>query len=366
MLRLLLKRILYALPTLWLMVSVLFLLSRILPGNYGEQQVLQKEEAFYGKGSQQSRTAAYGQLLERTNQQLPLFYFSIAPLSENGIQPDTYQYLLPEFNWHGTQNQYHRWAASLIKGSLGESYRTSRPVIETIADAAGNTFWIILVSTVLTITLALVAGITMVGSKYKISRRLLLPSLIFIDSVPLFVISLLLLLLLANPDTLQLFPVYGLGFHTTEQLTGWDAAITHVPYLVLPIVCLVLAELPYLTNQFYSSLAGTMQAEYIKTAKAKGLTESQVIRKHAFRNALLPVITVLSDTLPALLAGTIIIETVFAIPGLGRLLVTSVLARDFPVIVGIVVVVALVKMAAHIIADMLYAVADPRLRTSGR
>ncbi|MER2997176.1 ABC transporter permease [Pontibacter populi] len=362
MLRLLTSRLLYAVPIVWLMVSAIFLLSRILPGTFGEQ-LFTDDAAFYSKGSQQQKTAAYEQLLKRTNQQLPLFYVGLEPITKANANTG-YTYLLPDFTWNGTHNQYHIWASEVLTGSFGASFASTRPVMEVITEAAGNTIWIIGSSMLVTIALALVLGVAMVRWQNAKWPSWLLSFLIVLDCFPLFVLTLLLLLLLANPDVLQLFPVFGLGYSSVVNQNGITVLLYQFPYLVLPILCLVLANLPYLTNQFYSSLAGTMQAGYIKTARAKGLRAQKVITGHALRNALLPVITILSDMLPALVAGTGIIEIIFAIPGIGRLLINSVVARDFPVIVGIVVVIAIFKMVSHVIADVLYALADPRIRNS--
>ncbi|MEJ8755739.1 ABC transporter permease [Pontibacter sp. H259] len=364
MLRYLFKRLLLAIPVLWVMVSVIFILSRILPGTFGEQ-ILLADEGFYGNGAKQERALAYQQLLERTNQQLPVFYVGLTPLSESNTSQN-YSYLLPQFTWHGAQNQYHLWVSALLTGSLGESFASARPVNAMIGEAAANTFWILSISMVLTMLLALVLGTSMVLGKGIRLRRIILPALIVLDSFPFFVLCLLMLLLFANPDMLQLFPAFGLGFLAPGHESGFLQTLQQFPYFVLPILCLVLANLPYLTNQFYTSLAGTMQAEYIRTAHAKGLTPFQVVTHHALRNALLPVITILSDMIPALVAGAVVIEVIFAIPGIGRLLVTSVLARDFPVIVGIVVVIALVKMLSHVVADICYALVDPRIKQDAR
>jgi peptide/nickel transport system permease protein len=171
-----------------------------------------------------------------------------------------------------------------------------------------------------------------------------------------------LLVLLASPAFLQLFPVYGMGYYSPVSLTWFQAISQWLQFMALPMLCLVLANLPYLTNQFYHALAAVASQDYIRTARAKGLSEGAVIRKHMLRNALLPVITLLSDFLPALVAGAVIIETIFAIPGIGRLLIDSVLARDYPVIVGIVIIIAVFKLLAHLLSDMLYALADPRIR----
>ncbi|WP_162426953.1 ABC transporter permease [Pontibacter pudoricolor] len=364
MLRHLFRRLLYAIPVLWVMVSAIFLLSRILPGAFGEQ-LFTDDSGFYSKGSQQQKTIAYEQLLKRTKQQLPLFYVGFTTIDAAETHTG-YSYLVPDLTWNGTENLYHIWAAEVLTGSLGESFASTRPVTEVIAEAAGNTIWIMLFSMAITIVLALMAGITMVLWQESKWPSLLLSFLIVLDSLPLFVLSLLLLLLLASPDALQLFPVFGLGYSSVGNNGVLTSLLFKLPYLALPIFCLVLTNLPYLTNQFYSSLAGTMQAGYIKTARAKGLRNYSIITRHALRNALLPIITILSDMLPALVAGTGIIEIIFAIPGIGRLLVNSVLARDFPVIVGIVVVIAVFKMISHALADVLYALADPRIKNSAK
>jgi peptide/nickel transport system permease protein len=153
-----------------------------------------------------------------------------------------------------------------------------------------------------------------------------------------------------------------MGYFSETKLTWFQARSQWLQFMALPMLCLVLANLPYLTNQFYHALSGTANQDYIRTARAKGLSENNVIRRHMLRNALLPVITLLSDFLPALVAGAVIIETIFAIPGIGRLLIDSVMARDYPVLVGIVVMVAVFKQLAHLFADLLYAMADPRIR----
>ncbi|MBC5774940.1 ABC transporter permease [Pontibacter sp. KCTC 32443] len=360
MLRYTFQRLFIAIPILWVMASVIFLFSRILPGTFGEQQLLQTDAEFYSKASKQERDASYQQLLERTNQQLPVFYVSLAPISVN---PDhNYSYLIPDLEWHGTKNQYHLWASDVLQGSLGESFVKAQPVNSLIYEAAGNTIWVLGISITLTVALAILLGTGLMLGKGGKLRRIILPSLVIVDSIPFFVLALLLLLLFANPDTLQLFPAFGLGYTSAAEQHWWASLLSEFPYLVLPILCLTLSYLPYLTNQVYSSLAGTMQADFIKTARAKGLSSYKVVTNHALRNALLPVITTLSDMLPTLVAGTVVIEVIFAIPGIGRLLVTSVLARDFPVIVGIVVVIALAKMLSNVVADICYSIADPRIR----
>lgn len=353
----LLRKLLLAIPAIWLLGTLVFLLSRLLPGSFAEERLLNQEGGFYGKGSQSSREEALRQYQERTGQNLPVFYFGLASQNESpGIS------LLPQLSWHGANNQYHRWLKGIFTGDLGTSYRTGLPVLDTIWKSIGNTFWLLLASMLVTLILALELSILMARARLRWLRSLVLPILFFIDSIPMLVLSLLLLVLLANPDFLQLFPVYGMGYFVPGQLGFWQEMGQRLQYMALPHLALVLVNLPYITNQVYSSLQAALQADYTRTARAKGLPERLVIRRHALRNALLPLITIVSDFLPALVSGSILVETIFAIPGIGRLLVESVLARDYPVLVAIVLVVLVVRMVAYTLADIAYTLADPRLK----
>ena len=452
-----LKRFLVSIPVIWLLITVVFLLSRLLPGTYGAESIQSGEGNTYNKSTQQQRDKAYQAYLHKTGQDLPAFYFSIGSqansshkksgkaVSDKLVEQLTWQfgneqkalsyynrltnlkevleygqhqeqlpllykiqntliadsilyysqfliaqlpagkaktyslqleqaakdltqntsafkYLLPALQWHGANNQYHTWLLQLIKGDMGKSYKDARPVAGILWEAVTNTFWLILLSMAVTFILALELSIIMVRKSRISWKKILMPGLYFADSIPLFVLSLLLLILFATPDFFPVFPVFGLGYQAFEPMPWYTQFLQTMPFLILPVICLVLANLPYLTNQLYRALADTMQSDFIRTARSKGLKERSIIRKHALRNALLPVITVLSDFLPALVAGSVVIETIFAIPGIGRLLITSVFARDFPVILGIVLLVALVKMASHFVADICYTQADPRVR----
>ncbi|MFD2245235.1 ABC transporter permease [Pontibacter ruber] len=447
------KRLVLVLPMLWLIASLFFLLSRLLPQGLGAGNILKGDEQ-YSKGSKESRERSYRQYLHKTQQDLPLFYFSIharaepdtlyrvypeserlhlrrlawkygnwplvsayysgvkqahtlaaqqdqlqphfealhtstvAPAilaaassiaeadQENAFQTaillrnakrmvehrQDYLGLLPTLSWNGSKNQYHNWLTEVLQGNFGTSYRDHRAVPAILAEAIGNTFWLLILSMAISVVLAFELSILMVRQKGRKWRRLFLPVLFLTDSIPTFVLALLLLVLLASPAFLQLFPVYGMGYYSPAGLPWHESLARQVQFMALPVLCLTLANLPYLTNQVYRSLATTGNEDYTRTARAKGLSETRIIRKHMLRNAWLPIITLLSDFLPALVAGALIIETIFAIPGVGRLLLTAVQARDYPVMMGIVVIVALFKMLSHLVADALYSLADPRIR----
>ncbi|MFD1187592.1 ABC transporter permease [Pontibacter rugosus] len=441
---------------LFVLGTTLFLLSRLLPGSFGEERILQREASYYSTSDENSRRKAYFRFQQRAGLDKPVFYVSISPAA----LPDTVQqivpearrrqlevltflygnwpavsaydahvnqlyaqldpkekqklgpelqtlrsstnikelrqalnkttkaigssaskpiaaieqqlqtlennastsFLVPQLQWHGTNNQYHQWLADILKGEFGSSYRTGRPVLEMIWEAIGNTFWLLLCSMAITIVLGLELSIQMVKGRMHWLRRLTLPSLFILDSIPLFVLALLLLVLFANPDFLQLFPMYGMGYYMPQTLTIWQQLTQWFQFMALPMICLILVNLPYIANQIYTSLQATLGSDYIRTAKAKGLPEHRIIRSHAFRNSLIPLITIVSDFLPALVDGAFIIETVFAIPGIGRLLVESVVARDYPVLLAVVLIILTVRMFAYALADIGYAWADPRVK----
>jgi peptide/nickel transport system permease protein len=336
------------------------------------------EQNLTGEQRQQHQAQLYALRHHSSPQELQAAVAGIAerfpaPLvKQSGIQESSqrllqnssrFAYLLPVLQWHGVQNQYHRWLTGLTSGSLGNSLKDGRPVLTVLLQAIQNTWWLLVCSMVLASLLSLELALRMVRRNGRRWRQAVLPTLFLLDSVPLFVLAIVLLVLLASPAFLQLFPVYGMGYYSAQSLPWWQALGQWLQYMALPMLCLALANLPYLTNQFYQSLATVQTQDYIRTARAKGLSENRVIRRHMLRNALLPLITLLSDFLPALVAGAVLIETIFAIPGVGRLLLESVLSRDYPVIVGIVVVVAVFRLLAHLLSDLLYAQADPRIST---
>ncbi|WP_266205112.1 ABC transporter permease [Pontibacter kalidii] len=370
----LLRRILLAIPTIWLLGTLVFLLSRMLPGSFGEERFLNPEASFYNQSSQSSREAAFREYQQRTGQHLPLFYFSLSsyeqPQAPPNLQPEatqeqlelSYSYLLPQFNWNGTSNQYHHWLSGILTGDFSTSYRTGQPVLEMIRNSIGNTFWLLLTGMAVTLALALELSILIARKRMQRLRRLLLPSLFVVDSIPMLVLALLLLVLLANPDFLQLFPVYGMGYYAPDNLDFWQELGQQMQFMALPLLALVLVNLPYITNQVYNSLQASLQANFTRTARAKGLPEHLVIRRHALRNALLPLITIVSDFIPALVSGSILVETIYAIPGIGRLLIESVMARDYPVLVAIILVVLVVRMISYALADTAYVWADPRIK----
>ena len=261
--------------------------------------------------------------------------------------------------WHGTRNQYHRWAWQTIRGDLGTSFRTSEPVTHRLRAALGVT--LPLTGTAATLAVALALALAQALAARPRWHGAVRAGLGVLQAFPLFVVALLLLLAFANPETLAWFPANGLARPSDifGEGIGFGQTLAH---LVLPVAALTLAALPELTLQLEAALAQELDAEYATTARAKGLAERAVIRRHALRNALLPTLTQLTDLLPALVAGAVVVEVVFGLPGMGRLLAEAGAARDYPVLVGGVLLTGAARLFSLLLADVFYFWADPRIR----
>ncbi|OUJ75334.1 ABC transporter permease [Hymenobacter crusticola] len=352
MLRLLLTRLLRLLPVTWGIVSVFFLLSRALPD---DQLLARAIESQLDTGSRAitapQRQALELQLRRRLGLDKPVFYFSIQRSATGGQS---------HWRWHGLRNQYHLWWLDVVRGELGRSYRDNKPVASLLIETLRFTLPFTAAAAFLAIGAALWLSLWM--TRHSRWRSYLLTILYSLDALPLFVVALVLLYLLANPDMLALFPVY--GFDNPEPTDTWLANVgSYLHHLALPVFSLVLITLPGLVTQLDASLQHELQTAYAVTARAKGLAFRQVVRHHTLRNALLPVVALVTDLLPAMVAGAVVVEVIFALPGMGRLLADAAAARDYPVLQGSVLLIASVRLLSHIVADGLYWQLDPRLRS---
>jgi ABC-type dipeptide/oligopeptide/nickel transport system permease component len=240
--------------------------------------------------------------------------------------------------------QYATFVANALTGDFGESFRTGRPVLEEIGTRYGNTLMLGLVAVVFGTFLGIVTGIiTAVYRDTWIDTTVLAVSLLGI-SVPTFFLGLLLMLY---------FSVY-LGWLPLTGIGTWQ-------HVVLPAATLAIPNAAIISRITRSSLVEVLNQDYVRTARAKGLGEFVVINGHAVRNALIPVVTVAGLQMGYLLGGAVVTETVFAWPGIGRLIVQSISARDFPVVQAAVLLLALTFVAVNLLTDLLYRLLDPRI-----
>lgn len=270
-------------------------------------------------------------------------------------------------NWgldHPVHVQYFFWLKNVLRGDLGTAYIINRPVTELIAERIPATLLLMATSLFFILLVSIPLGVL---SAYKKGRGLdnIISVLSFLGmSVPSFWLALMLMLLFSVK----------LGFLPSSGMSDPILADTSLPgkladivrHMVLPVLTMVIIGFAGLTRYIRSGTIEVLGQNYIKAARAKGLSERTVLFKHALRNSLLPVITILGMTIPDLFAGAFIIETIFAWPGMGRLGVGAVFSRNYPLIMGIVFISSLLIILGNLAADVLYSVADPRIRTEGK
>lgn len=275
-------------------------------------------------------------------------------------------------------NQYHRWifgdgnwltakgstdCKGILHGDFGYSYETKLPVSNVIADHLRWSLLFTLVSILLAYLISLPIGIKAAAKKHSLFDRTSSVILFILYSMPTFWVATLLLMNFANPNAIAIFPASGIQPVTgiPENANLFEILKIRLPYLILPTICYTYAQLAFLSRITRVSMLEIISQDYIRTGYAKGLSQHKVIYKHAFRNALLPIITVFSNVFPAALSGAVIIETVFTIPGMGQQIVQAIFAKDYPVIIDVFTLTGVLTLVGYLFADILYAFADPRI-----
>jgi peptide/nickel transport system permease protein len=259
--------------------------------------------------------------------------------------------------------QYLLWVGRLARLDMGISFsQDHRPVADKILERIPITITLNLLSIALIMSVAIPIGILSAVRQNSLFDRLA-GLFVFVGySIPSFWLGLLLMIFFGN--YLGWLPISGIRSLNAEYLSPPQAFLDLISHLVLPVFLLAFSGLAGLSRYMRSNMLEVIRQDYITTARAKGLSERTVIFKHALRNALLPVITILGLSIPELIGGSVIFESIFVIPGMGQLFYGSVMARDYPVIMGILVIGAVLTLLGNLIADISYALADPRIRIS--
>ncbi len=262
--------------------------------------------------------------------------------------------------------QYLKWMKGLITLDLGRSFAPDRrPVWEKIKERLPITLLINVLSMIIIFVVAVPLGVASAVREGSLFDRAT-TVLVFIGyAMPGFWLALLLMMLLGIKW--HLLPISGLhSLMGYEQMSFWEKVLDWAKHLIIPLFVSAFGGLAGLSRFMRSSMIEALRQDYITTARAKGLPERVVIYKHALRNALLPVITILGLSIPGLVGGSVIFESIFSIPGIGQLMWQAVMARDYPVIMGNLVIVSVLTLLGNLIADICYALADPRIRLGGR
>ncbi len=280
--------------------------------------------------------------------------------------PQPGRVLLPRLIWNGTDNQYHRYLAGMLRGDFGVSYTDRRSVAGKIARALPRTALLNGVALFLVYLLAVPLGMYMARYAGSLFDRwaTLLTFLGF--GIPSFWVATLLANFFTTPAFgMDYFPSMGFG-DVPPGVGWWEEVQVRASHLILPVACLTYPALAYVARHLRAAALLQLRQPYVNTARMKGLSESQVLWRHVFRNAAFPLVTLLGGLLPGLLAGSVLIEQIFNLPGMGRLLFTSALARDWPVVTALVLLNGLVTVIGLWLADVGYVLLDPRLRLGKR
>lgn len=276
------------------------------------------------------------------------------------------------------KNQYHRWifgdgnwltgqgsifSKGILRGDFGISYMTKQPVSEVIYSKIIWSLFFSLFSTVIAYFISIPIGIKAAvkrGSRFDGASSF---SLFILYSLPNFWVATLLLVTFANPDVLNWFPASGVkpagGFPVNSGYL--EKLILSLPYLVLPLLCFCYNSFAFLSRTMRAGMLEVLEQDFVRTARAKGLHENKVINKHVLKNALLPIITVFANIFPLVIGGSVILEFIFTIPGMGLETFMAIQNQNYPMIVAVFTITGFLTISGYLVSDILYAWADPRI-----
>lgn len=301
---------------------------------------------------------------------ISFFIIQLAPGKPTDVLADLNPKMTPEARerlekYYGLDKpiyvQYGLWLKRIVKLDFGDSFSTDRrPVWTKIKERLPITIMINTLALILILIVAIPIGVSSAVRPYSLYDKITTVFVYIGFAMPTFWLALLLMILFGV--NLHLLPISGLKSMGYENLSLFGKIWDSTMHLILPVTLEAFGGLAGFSRYMRSNILEVIRQDYITTARAKGLSETKVIYKHALRNALLPVITLLGLSVPGLIGGSVIFENIFGIPGMGQLFYQSVMMRDYPVIMGILTIGAILTLLGNLLADIGYALADPRIR----
>ena len=255
---------------------------------------------------------------------------------------------------------YVHWLGDFLRGDFGDSWKFTVPVVDEFKSVIGVSFVMGAISLVLQLIIAIPLGVMAATKQYSKSDYIISASALVGISLPTFFFATVLKLIFAVK--LGWFDTHGLVGRTYAQLDAMGQLLDKSKHLVLPIATLTIVSVGSLMRYTRTNMLEVLNADYIRTARAKGVSESKVIYHHAFRNTLIPLVTIVGGSLPGLFSGALITETLFSIPGIGWAAYTAMTAGDIPFSMFYLTFIAILTLLGNLISDILYAVVDPRVR----
>lgn len=251
--------------------------------------------------------------------------------------------------------QFFVWWSHMLRGDFGISWSERKPVLDVIVDRFPNTLILAITAMLLAVLVGVPAGVLSAVRRYSIADHAVSTASLVGLAIPNFWLALL--LIMAFSVHWQILP--SAGMYPIGRAPSIGDRLEH---LIMPTIVLAVGTLAQLVRYTRSSMLEVLGLDYVRTARAKGLSESVVLNRHALRNALIPVITVIGLQVPRFIGGSIIVETIFAWPGIGRLAYSAALTRDYPLIMGVTVFISIVVLLSNLLTDLAYSLVNPRIR----
>lgn len=257
--------------------------------------------------------------------------------------------------------QYFSWLRRIVTLDFGESLKDHRPIIDKLKERLPVSIKLSGISILLAYLIAIPIGVYSATHRYSIGERILTVLLFGLYSIPNFWLATMAIIYLGGGDFWNVFPVFGLASNNSANWPLWQQLVDEAWHLVLPVSCLTYYTMAMLSRYMRASMLEIIRQDFIRTARAKGLNERLVVYRHALRNSLIPIITMVADLFPSIVGGSIIIETLFSIPGMGQLSIEAIFSRDYPLLMALFTMSAIVTLGGILIADLLYVLVDPRI-----
>lgn len=321
------KRLLLLVPTLIGITLVTFVIIQLAPGS-PVQQKLQLEEGIRAE-------AITKDIVEQTKK----LY---------GLDKPVHQ-------------RYLIWLKQIVTLDFGRSYKDHRPVIDKIGERLPITLALNTISIFLVYLISIPVGVYSAVKQWTLTERVTTFLLFILYSIPSFWMAMMLIYFLGGGEFWDVFPIYGIHSQGYENFTLFGKIADFLWHITLPVFCLTYTGLASLSRYQKGSMLEVLREDYITTARSKGLSESRILFKHALRNSIIPIITILGSILPAMIGGSVIIETIFSVPGIGRLGFEAILSRDYPLIMAIATISAFLTLIGILLSDLAYVFVDPRI-----
>ena len=332
------RRLLLIPPTLLGVTIIVFAITRLVPGGPLERAIMESQQ-FNASSAGASQMAGEGMALSEAQlEKLKEYYGFDKPVLE----------------------AYVDWVTKVVQGDLGSSYRYSEPVWDVITSRFPVSLYYGLVTLVITYIVCIPLGV-LKAIKHKTPVDNFTSIFIFIGyAIPGYVLGALLLLYFSV--RLDWFPMGGFVSFRFDELSAWGKTKDLISHSILPLICYLVGSFAFVTLLLKNHLMDNLASDYIRTAIAKGVSFRRAVTRHAMRNSLIPIATTFGQNITLLVSGSFLIETVFDIYGFGLLGLTAILDRDYPIVMGIVLIASLLLLVGNIISDFLVALVDPRIR----